>query len=100
MRQTRLIVKTRVFALASARGWSDAELARRMGLSGAQVSRVRGGERGIGWSFTAGACRAFPELGMDQMFEVSWNGHGKVAIVDPRPVRCLPADDAARAARR
>ena len=78
----RLIVRTRVFALASARGWNDAELARRMGISRVQINRVRGGKRGIGWAFTAGACRAFPEIGMDQLFEVSWNGHGNVAIVD------------------
>jgi len=50
----------RVWGLERALGWARAELARRMGVSQALVSRVRRGGRRRGRRFRLGAGLAFP----------------------------------------
>lgn len=61
-------IRTKVFELQAERGWSVRELARRMGISDAQVVRVRNGQRGISRSFMEGALRAFPGSTLDDLF--------------------------------
>lgn len=64
-------LRTRVFELAAAHGYAnDAELADAMGISGAQVSRVRNGQRDVGQTFIIGALRAFPKLSQGDLFYV------------------------------
>lgn len=62
-------LRTRVFELAPANGYrTGAELATAMGISEATVSRVRRGLMGINDAFIIGAKRAFPRLGLDDLF--------------------------------
>lgn len=62
-------IRTRVFELAPAYGYqNNKELARAMGISEAQVSRVQRGLRGINGTFIAGARRAFPDRTLDELF--------------------------------
>jgi hypothetical protein len=68
-------VATSVFRLAGSYGYkSDRALAQAMGLSAAQVSRVRAGKRGINNSFIAGAQRAFPDKTLDELFVIQPEG--------------------------
>lgn len=52
--------KTRVFALSDGKYRSLSELAQVMGISSAQIYRVRAGQRDIGEKFIIGAVKAFP----------------------------------------
>lgn len=62
-------LKTRVFELMTEYGYrTNAELARAMGLSEAQVSRVRRSLVGINQVFIEGARRAFPGKSLDELF--------------------------------
>jgi hypothetical protein len=64
-------LRTTVFDLAPKYGYrSNADLARAMGLSEAQVSRVRAKKRGINKSFISGARRAFADKTLDELFTV------------------------------
>lgn len=63
-------IRTRVFELARELGLSDRELAARMGISDAQISRVRSGQRRIHGDFLLGARRAFPDKPLDELFSV------------------------------
>ena len=64
-------LRTRVFVLAPESGYrTNQELARGMGLSEAQVSRVRRGLVGINQCFIEGARRAFPDKSLDELFTV------------------------------
>jgi 16S rRNA U516 pseudouridylate synthase RsuA-like enzyme len=63
-----MIIKTRVFEMASGRYHNLSDLARAMGLSVSQVYRVRMGKRGINEKFIVGAKKAFPEYHLDELF--------------------------------
>jgi len=63
-----MIIRTRVFEMASTRYQSISDLARAMGLSVSQVYRVREGKRGINEKFIIGAKKAFPECHLDELF--------------------------------
>lgn len=52
---------------ARAQGWSDSELARRIGKSQTTISRIVNRERSPNWDFCAGVARAF-NLPADQVF--------------------------------
>lgn len=54
-----------VFARAGLAGWSDSELARRMGISHSTVSRVRSRAIQPTLAFRAGLMRAFPDTDPD-----------------------------------
>jgi transcriptional regulator with XRE-family HTH domain len=64
--ETRL--GTHVFELAQENGWTDAELARRLGLSAPTIHRIKTGKRDVSHDFIAGAYRAFPALNLDDLF--------------------------------
>ena len=63
-----MIIRTRVFEMASGRYQNLSVLARAMGLSVSQVYRVREGKRGINEKFIVGAKKAFPECHLDELF--------------------------------
>ena len=63
-----MIIKTRVFELASGQYSNMADLAGAMGLSVSQVYRVREGKRSINQKFIIGAKKAFPEYRLDELF--------------------------------
>lgn len=63
-------ISTRVFDLQRELGWSDRKLAAEMGISDAQVSRVRSGQRDINHDFMTGALRAFPDKSFEDLFYV------------------------------
>ncbi len=63
-----MIIKTRVFEMASERYHNLSALASAMGLSVSQIYRVREGKRGINEKFIVGAKKAFPEQRLDDLF--------------------------------
>lgn len=63
-----MMIKTRVFEMASGRYHNLSALAMAMGLSISQVYRVREGKRGINEKFIVGAKRAFPDRRLDDLF--------------------------------
>jgi len=63
-------LKTRVFELCNGRYTNLSELARAMGISVTQVSRVRQGIRPIHQKFIIGAVKAFPGYKLDDLFYV------------------------------
>jgi hypothetical protein len=63
-----MIIKTRVFEMASERYHNLSALASAMGLSVSQIYRVREGKRGINEKFIVGAMKAFPERRLDDLF--------------------------------
>lgn len=63
-----MIIKTRVFEIATGRYHNLSGLARAMGLSVSQVYRVREGKRGINEKFIIGAKKAFPDYRLDELF--------------------------------
>lgn len=63
-----MIIKTRIYELASSKYLNIADLAKAMGLSVSQVYRVREGKRGINEKFIVGAKKAFPERPLDDLF--------------------------------
>jgi hypothetical protein len=63
-----MIIRTRVFDIASGKFLNLSELARAMGLSVSQVYRVREGKRHINEKFIVGAKMAFPDLRLDELF--------------------------------
>lgn len=63
-------LKTRVFELSNRKYRSLSELARAMGVSLAQIYRVRVGKRDIGEKFIIGAVKAFPGYKLDDLFYV------------------------------
>jgi len=63
-----MIIRTRVFELASSKYHNLSDLARAMGLSVSQVYRVREGKRGINEKFIIGAKKAFPDCRLDELF--------------------------------
>jgi transcriptional regulator with XRE-family HTH domain len=63
-----MIIRTRVFDIATNKFQNLSELARAMGISVSQVYRVREGKRGINEKFIVGAKIAFPDLRLDELF--------------------------------
>ena len=63
-----MVIKTRVFELATGKYHNLSHLARAMGLSVSQVYRVREGKRGINEKFIIGAKKAFPDYRLDELF--------------------------------
>jgi hypothetical protein len=61
-------LETRVFDLYPGRYRNLTELAKAMGISGCQVSRVSQGQRRINQKFIIGAVKAFPEHKLDDLF--------------------------------
>lgn len=62
------MLRTRVFDLATARGWDQRRLAKAMGLSDTTLSKIQHGHRTMGRRFMEGALRAFPDLGWNDLF--------------------------------
>jgi transcriptional regulator with XRE-family HTH domain len=72
------INKNYITILMERNKWSQAELARRMNVSRATVSRVLSDSRGSGKEVIAGMIRAFPKEPIDKLFflfDVSTNGY-------------------------
>ena len=65
-----LVLKTRVFELAEDKYDNKPALARAMGISLAQLYRVKKGERHISEKFIIGACKAFPRHSLNELFYV------------------------------
>lgn len=63
-------LKTRVFALSKGKYRELSELAKVMGISLAQVYRMRASKRDIGEKFIIGAVKAFPGYKLDDLFYV------------------------------
>ena len=63
-------LKTRVFELSNGRYADLSELAQAMGISVAQVYRVRQGKRHINEKFIIGAVKAFPGYKLSDLFYV------------------------------
>ena len=57
-----------IFSLVKEKGWSWSELARRMGLSRAEVCRWAKGSRLGGRKFIGGVIKAFPDEPLDKLF--------------------------------
>jgi hypothetical protein len=66
----QMIIRTRVFEIATAKFENLSELARAMGISVSQVYRVREGKRGINEKFIVGAKMAFPDSRLDELFYI------------------------------
>ena len=54
--------------LVNERGWSDSELARRMGISRAEANRFMKGQRSGGKKLMSGLLRAFPNESIETLF--------------------------------
>jgi len=67
-------LKTRVFKLSNGKHENLSELAQVMGISLAQIYRVRAGKRDIGEKFIIGAVKAFPGNKLDDLFYVVPDG--------------------------
>lgn len=63
-------LKTRVFELSNGKYRNLSELARAMGLSPAQIYRVRQDKRDINHKFILGAIKVFPGYKLDDLFYV------------------------------
>ena len=63
-----MIVRTRIFELASGQYRNLSELAEAMGISVSQIYRVREGKRRINQKFIVGAMKAFPNYSLDDLF--------------------------------
>ena len=64
----QMILKTRVFELSNGRYKNLSELAQAIGISAAQLYRVREGTRNIDQKLITGAMRAFPGYKLDDLF--------------------------------
>ncbi len=73
-----MIIKTRIYELASSKYQNISDLAKAMGLSISQVYRVREGKRGINEKFIIGAKKAFPERPLDELFYFEPDGSSEV----------------------
>ena len=63
-----MVIKTRVFDMATEKYQNLSDLAKAMGLSVSQIYRVREGKRGINEKFIVGAKKAFPDHQLDDLF--------------------------------
>ena len=78
-------ITTRIFGLQRQLGWSDRKLAAEMGISCAQVSRVRSGQRGINHDFITGALLAFPNKTLSDLFDAELVAAATQIIPHPAP---------------
>jgi len=69
-----MLLKTRVFELAGQKYSNITELAQGMGLSAAQLYRVRRGERKLNEKFIIGAIKAFSGYELSDLFYVAEEG--------------------------
>jgi hypothetical protein len=60
--------RTYITKLVNERGWSDSELARRMGISRAEANRFMKGQRCGGKKLMSGLLRAFPNESIETLF--------------------------------
>ena len=60
--------RTYITKLVNERGWSDSELARRMGISRAEANRFMKGQRSGGKKLMSGLLRAFPNESIEALF--------------------------------
>lgn len=60
--------RTYITKLVNERGWSDSELARRMGISRAEANRFMKGQRSGGKKLMSGLLRAFPNESIETLF--------------------------------
>jgi transcriptional regulator with XRE-family HTH domain len=60
--------KTHITKLVKEKGWSDSELARRMGISRAEANRFMKGQRSGGKKLMSGLLRAFPNESIEALF--------------------------------
>ncbi len=60
--------KEYIISLARKKGWHDAELARKTGVSRTEISRFIHGDRKGGSKLIGGIIKAFPEEPMDKLF--------------------------------
>jgi len=60
--------KEYIYTLVCNKDWSWAELARKMGVSRAEVSRWLNGRRKGGSKFISGIIKAFPDEPLDKLF--------------------------------
>ena len=60
--------RTYITKLVNERGWSDSELARRMGISRAEANRFMKGQRSGGKKLLSGLLRAFPNESIETLF--------------------------------
>lgn len=69
MSKQNILLKRNVFEEYQFKeGWSDSELAKKMGVNKTQVWRVKGGHNNPGRDFIAGALKAFPQASFDELF--------------------------------
>jgi len=54
--------------LQDEKGWSNAQLAMKMGVSKAHVGRILNGKRDAGTKVISGIIRAFPNESLDKLF--------------------------------
>lgn len=78
----RVALKDRVIALREAKGWSQAELARRAGLHGQTIHNIEHGRNRGGWKSRQGLAGAFgiPVAALDQS-EVAAHGESPFSSV-------------------
>ena len=69
-----MVLKTRVFELATGKYRNLSELAQAMEISVSQLYRVREGKRNINQKFIIGAIKAFPECRFSDLFYVTRDG--------------------------
>ena len=67
-------LKTRIYELCSGKYGGLPQLARAMGISVAEVYRVKQGKRPINEKFIIGAVKAFPFYRLDDLFYVAPDG--------------------------
>lgn len=60
--------RTYITKLVNERGWSDSELARRMGISRAEANRFMKGQRSGGKKLMSGLLKAFPNESIEMLF--------------------------------
>jgi transcriptional regulator with XRE-family HTH domain len=80
--------RTYITKLVNERGWSDSELARRMGISRAEANRFMKGQRSGGKKLLSGLLRAFPNESIETLFilpNMSPIGNNYAALISDTP---------------
>ena len=67
-RSRKMAMRHRVLELSEREGWTDTELARRLGVSGSYISRLRHGSRDVSIPLIVGARRVWPDFPLDYLF--------------------------------
>jgi hypothetical protein len=82
-KEKMMIIKTRIFEMATGKFQNLSDLAGAMGLSVSQVYRVREGKRGINEKFIIGAKKAFPECRLDELFFFHTDSSSESLVREP-----------------